>query len=639
MSVVGHNLANVSTAGYRRQEVLFTENPPVNRGGFSIGTGVSISDIRSASDSALTNALIENAAQGGTLDSRLETAKRVETLFLPGTGNIQERTEEFFLSLERLSALPTESTLRSAVVHSASELSDEINRVATALDDMLLQGEQEIENVIAQINVKSAEVASLNSQITDLENTGKNADALRNKRDVVVEELATLIDVERKIGADGSETFVLGGGMFSVETGLANIELLRNQAGVLEVWKQGWPHEISGGKLAGLISQGSEPGGLQFLRQELETFSQTLIGRLDDAHATGVGIGGAMSGLTGGRQITNPSEILASQESITPTTPGSLFISINDVNLQQTFVSEVEFDPQVHSLVDVAQSISAIEHLSARVDELGRMSIVADPGFTFDFSGNMQTQPDSSAISGSTTPTISGRYQGSANEELTFEFLGTGTVGVTEDLQVAVINGSGLTVRVLDVGAEYEPSSKLVVGDGIELALTSGTVAADSRFSLQVAARPDETGILTALGINTLFVGNGPPDISVNPLIEANPSLLATTTNGEPSDTRNLHRMLEVRDARTLRDGTVTIEQFLSDLIAGVGSEAAELTRDVEANDANHIFLQGELDSVVGVDVNEELAKMLQYQRSYQAAARYMSTVDDLLQELFGITG
>ena len=124
MSVVGHNLANVSTAGYRRQEVLFTENPPVNRGGFSIGTGVSISDIRSASDSALTNALIENAAQGGTLDSRLETAKRVETLFLPGTGNIQERTEEFFLSLERLSALPTESTLRSAVVHSASELSD-----------------------------------------------------------------------------------------------------------------------------------------------------------------------------------------------------------------------------------------------------------------------------------------------------------------------------------------------------------------------------------------------------------------------------------------------------------------------------------------------------------------------------------
>ena len=80
-------------------------------------------------------------------------------------------------------------------------------------------------------------------------------------------------------------------------------------------------------------------------------------------------------------------------------------------------------------------------------------------------------------------------------------------------------------------------------------------------------------------------------------------------------------------------------DRFLSDLIAGVGSEAAELTRDVEANDANHIFLQGELDSVVGVDVNEELAKMLQYQRSYQAAARYMSTVDDLLQELFGITG
>jgi len=639
MSVVGHNLANVSTEGFRRQEVMFSENVSVEMGGFSIGTGVSIADIRSASNGALTDALVESASQGGTLKSRLDTAKQVETLFMPGTGNVQERTEELFLSMKSLSGSPTESTLRSAVVHNASELSDEINRVVAALDDMIRQGDREIQEVIAQVGVKSAEIADLNSQIAVFENTGKNADALRNQRDVFVRELAVLIDVERKAGADGTETFLLGGGMFSVDTGLGKMQLIRNEEGALEVWKEGCdaPFEIKGGKLAGLLAQGNEPGGLNSIREDLVAFTQTLVGHLDDAHAMGVGIGGAMASLKSGRQIKDASATLATQETIIPTEPGRLFVSINDTNLNQTVTATVDFDPQVDSLTDFAQNIGAVDHLSARVDELGRISIVADPGFTFDFSGNLQTRPDASAISGSTAPTISGRYEGSENEELSFEFLGTGTVGVTEDLQVAVVNGNGLTVRVLDVGADYEPSSKLVVGDGIELALASGTAAVGDRFSLQVAAKPDETGILTALGVNTLFVGSGPPDLAVNPLVKANPSLLATTTNGEPSDTRNLHRMLEVRDARILGDGTVTVEQFLSDLMANVGSEAAELARDLEANEANSVFLQSELDSIVGVDVNEELAKMLQYQRSYQAAARYMSTVDDLLQELFGI--
>ena len=639
MGVVGHNIANVSTEGYRRQEVLFAENPPIDRDGLRIGTGVHISDIRSVADAALEDSLASSTARGGALEAQLAAAKKVESLFLPNTGNIQERTEDLFLDLERLSALPTESSLRSAVIHSASNLAQEITRVTESLDQMLTETELEIRSVISEINDKSAEVHKLNSQIIDLENTGQDARDLRNRRDVLVKQLAELIDVERITTLDGKEEFLIGGGMFSVSSGLSNMELIRDANGKLEVWKEGCtqPHTIGGGKLAGLLAQSNLDGGIQTIRQQVDEFTSALVHHLDGAHATGVGIGGAHTQLATARRIEDVAATLASQDTVSPVTTGRLFISVNDENLATTQVSFVDFDPSFDTLTDLTNRIDSIQNLSANVDSTGRMSIVASPGFTFDFTGNLQTHPDPSGITGTARPTISGRYTGSDNQELTFRVVGNGTVGVTDGLQVAVQDGNGLTIRVLDIGRDYEPESKLVVADGVEVAFSSGQLANDDIFDVQVVAKPDETGLLAALGLNTLFVGNGPLTLAVNPLIEANNALLATTTNGDPSDTRNLHRMLDVRNERIFRDGTITMEQFLSELTADVGNEAAELQQDVASHDEQHAFLQDERDMAVGVDVNEELARMLQYQRSYQAAARYLTAVDSLLHDLFQI--
>lgn len=637
MRVVGNNIANVSTEGYRRQEVLFVENAPVTLGKFSIGTGVSIGDIRSVSNNTLEASLVKNASLGGALSSKLDSARAMESLFLPGTGNIQERTEELFLDLESLSAHPTESTLRSAVVHSASELSAEINRVSTTLDDMLSANDLQIKNVIELINTKSDEVAGLNKQITDLENVGKTASGLRNQRDAAIRELSEYIEVEQTIGENGEEYFSLGGGAFSITTGLRKMELRKNALGEIEVWSEGCdkPHQLEGGRLGGLLAQSGGDGGVQALKNRLSEFSAAMVNHLNRAHAIGVGIGGAMTSLTGTTLVEDPAASLGSQDIVSATREGSLFVSVNDDG--NTTVSKLDFNPSSNSLDDLATQISGIDHLSARVDSLGRLSISAESGYSFDFTGNLQTNPDTVAITGTTVPEVAGRYSGNVNEQWTFQFRSSGTVGVTEGLQVAVIDGNGLTQRLLEVGSNYEPGSRLVVGDGVELAMSSGTANTGDEFSLQVAAEPDETGILAALGLNTLFVNDEPGKMAINPLIEANPSLLATTTNGEPSDTRNLHRMLDIRESRILGDGTVTIEQYLSDMIAGVGNEATELARDVEAHEANTTFLENELDSIVGVDVNEELGKMLQYQRSYQAAARYISSVDNMLQDLFSL--
>jgi len=640
LSVIGNNIANASTEGYRRQEVLFAENPSVEIQGLTIGTGVSIAEIRSAGSAALEQALIGNDSEGAMLNVRLATAEQIESLFVPGTGTLQERAEELFLNLERLSALPADASMRSSVVHSAVSLAEELNRISAALDTMATTNEAEISATIERISELSDQIGELNQEVIRLKNEGRSPDALIVERDRLVRELATLVDVDVRKTAEGHDTFVIAGGLFSVENGIENLDVLRDENGKLEIWKIGCikPHEVTGGKLGGLLAQNNDDqGGITGLRNKLGEFTTALFAHLDGAHATGVGIRGAFSSLTGTRPVGDNAAALASLETAIPLTAGRLYISVNDTAADTSELVVLDIDPQSQSLEDIATLIGGVDHLSARTDTNGRLSITSEPGFTFDFTGNLQTNPDTSGLTGTSQPVVAGRYSGEQNEDYTLQFLGSGTIGVTAGLRVEVTDSLGQTVRLLDVGTDYEPSSPLVIGDGIELSLSSGTVVDGETFEIQAPSRPDETGILAALGLNTLFSGIDADTIEVNKDIVQNHDLLATTTNGEPSDTRNLHRMLSLRDTRVMDGASMTMDEFLNDIAADAGREVVDLTQDVAAFEENAAFLQGELDAVTGVDVNEELTRMLQYQRAYQAAARYISTVDQTLQQLFAI--
>ena len=609
--------------------------------GLSIGNGVAIGDINSASHAVMEAAVLGSASEGGLISARLGSARQIENLFLPGSGTLQEHLDELFLKMERLSALPADASVRSAVVDSATNLAMELNRVSTTIGEIQSAGQQEVEQTVEQINTLASRVSELTTEITAIENVGQDAFGLRNERDALLRNLAELIDVERTVDSDGNETFVMGGGLYSINKGLVAMEIIADESGRLEVWREGCdePHELSGGKLAGLLAAQNQPGGSTDLQEQLNEFTGALAELLDTSHATGVGINGRFTSLTGGRPVNDSSGALAAEETASQLTAGSLYVSITELSTGSSTLHEVSIDPGAQSLNDVAAAISAIPQLSAVADTGGRLSITSASGYEFDFTGNLQQHPDHSSLTGSASASVSGRYTGHENQELQFRFVGSGTVGVSDGLRLQVVDPSGATVRTVDIGREYEPGTELTIADGVSVSLTSGAVVDGESFTSKMVASPDETGLLAALGMNTLFFGSGPESIYVNPAIAENPSLFASTTNGDPADTRNLHRMLQLRDTPLLRDGTVTLEQYLSDLVAGVGQEASELARDIEGQQERHAFLQGELDAATGVDVNEELARMLQYQRSYQAAARYIATLDQTLQELMSIVG
>jgi flagellar hook-associated protein 1 FlgK len=100
---------------------------------------------------------------------------------------------------------------------------------------------------------------------------------------------------------------------------------------------------------------------------------------------------------------------------------------------------------------------------------------------------------------------------------------------------------------------------------------------------------------------------------------------------GGTGDNRNVQSMID-RLSQSVFNGNVTLQSAAAGLITDVGSRTAEITsqRDVQQSVLNQT--KDRLESVRGVNLDEEAADMLKFQQLYQAAAKMMTVADNLFQ-------
>jgi flagellar hook-associated protein 1 FlgK len=290
----------------------------------------------------------------------------------------------------------------------------------------------------------------------------------------------------------------------------------------------------------------------------------------------------------------------------------------------------------VQSLNDIAAALSGVPNLQATVDsQTQTLRIFAANGFGFSFAGQLPTTPDTSGFTGTATPSLGGAYTGASNDTFTFRVGGAGgIVGVTPGLTLSVENAAGNVIATLNIGEGYSPGSAVVVANGVTVQLAPGSVNAGDSFSAHVVSQPDTTGILGALGINRMFDGSQAADIRVNAELIARPELLAASRSGQPGDASNLRAMAALRDQKFLANGTQTLREAYAALVSDVGLRVQDLSERQEHQELLGQRLEAERQSVSGVDPNEELVRMVQYQRSFQMAARFINTVSETLDEL-----
>lgn len=149
--------------------------------------------------------------------------------------------------------------------------------------------------------------------------------------------------------------------------------------------------------------------------------------------------------------------------------------------------------------------------------------------------------------------------------------------------------------------------------------------------------RPDTSGVLAALGINTFFTGSDARSIAVNETLVAQPSLLASAGVFLPGDASTAARIAELGSVSSEMLGASSISEFYRLLSNGVAVASANARDDVDAASSILISLRTQRESISGVNLDEEAIQLIKFQRAFQGTARFINVVDDLLAELIAL--
>ena len=426
----------------------------------------------------------------------------------------------------------------------------------------------------------------------------------------------------------------------SISLGIAPIEFetAYNNDGTVAIKVKGSDREVKFGSGSILALAEVHNKTLDEFKAKLDEFARDFIRNVDQAHAKGVGISGPYNVLRSTRAVDSSTKSLNNAGIAFPVQKGQLYFSVTNPQGEKRTYS-VDIDPATDSLKDVASKISSVGNLQAVVDDKnGSLSIIAQPGYRFDFSGNLETTPGLGSFTGSSLPRISGAYEGDLNRELSVSIVGSGTVGKTTGLIAQVTDvATGKIIAELSIGDDYEAGSPLKVTEGVMLSFGGGDVATGDSFSTSLIANSDSTGILSAVGLNSFFSGTDASTIEVSKRIVENPNELATSRSGDIADTSNLAGLLAIRDQHILGGGRLTIEDFLGETSSEIGFQV-KTSKFLQQNVSELKYqYESEIASISGVDLNEEMLSLAQHQKSYEAAIQVIRTIETMLDELFSM--
>jgi flagellar hook-associated protein 1 FlgK len=328
LEITANNVANASTPGYSRQRPVLTEGKPIVTASLTLGSGVVLENSESLRDPILELRLNQETQQQGRLDATVSAMQQVEVMFNGSGNDLGNQITNFFNSLQELSTDPADLSQRQGVLTAATNLATAFHTTTANLQSQRDSLDLSVSQTVDQINVYSAQIAQLNTQIEALENLHQNADTLIDQRNTAIRQLSSLIDVSEVQSNTGLTITTTSGTPLVAEQSSFSLQSEPDASGVNHIFAQGVDitGKISGGKLAGLIDARDQQ--IPQLLNDLDTLASGLATALNTAHQAGFDLSGAPGGVlfsppsAGGTgaaasfsvAITDPAKLAASSD-------------------------------------------------------------------------------------------------------------------------------------------------------------------------------------------------------------------------------------------------------------------------------------------------------------------------------------
>ena len=263
LKTTGHNISNVSTPGYSRQEVVVESRNPLFRGFGYVGQGAEVSTVRRVHDQFLTNQLRADTSSFQGSQVYRDGIEQVDRLLADNSTGLQPQMDRYFAALQGAADNPSYIPSRDVVLGEAKGLSE---RFATLSHYLNTQNENlngQLQVATSQVNTISQGIAGLNEEIANTRGsvTSEPPNDLFDKRDELVRQLSELVNVD-VLDVDGAFNITVGMGLSLVDGTSANrLETVPGERDPKrysirfesKVSSFDVTEKISGGKIGGLV--------------------------------------------------------------------------------------------------------------------------------------------------------------------------------------------------------------------------------------------------------------------------------------------------------------------------------------------------------------------------------------------------
>ncbi|MBY5920025.1 flagellar hook-associated protein FlgK [Ferrimonas balearica] len=201
LAITSNNIANATTPGYSRQQLLVSARP----GGFmGAGSGVQVDGVRRVADEYLTAQIWRASTQAGFSNTKASYLGKTEEVFGSKGASISMGLDSLFAALNSAMESPNDIATRQSVMNEAKALASRFTTINQSLDSQLKQIEEQIKGSVTEVNTRLENIARINKEIQSNMGSGDVPPQLLDARDQAVAELAEMVDIRTTENADGT---------------------------------------------------------------------------------------------------------------------------------------------------------------------------------------------------------------------------------------------------------------------------------------------------------------------------------------------------------------------------------------------------------------------------------------------------
>ncbi|MDF1485809.1 flagellar hook-associated protein FlgK [Ramlibacter sp. H39-3-26] len=619
LQTIGHNISNANTAGYSVQSVVLATVAGQYTGSGYIGSGVEATTVKRSYSEFLTRQAALTQSIASMDQARSDKLSQLQDIFQAGDSGLGAAVNSLLNAFSDLTSAPTDLTARNVVLTRANELASMFQSAAAQIADTQSGVTQELQNSVSAINTLASQIAAVNEQIARVTGNGQTPNDLLDQRDQLINDLNQYVQTSTVPADDGtlsvfvgSQALVLGNtaaqmALVADGYGNPNAQLAVQRGSVSNVLDE---NALGGGSVAGLLK--FQHSDLPEATNLLGRMALTITEEVNAQHHIGLTLDGTLGG-----DFFTPQALANGLAASANTGTASVSMSVADTSMLVASDYQVvmtgaasgsvvrKSDGQAFAFTAVPVQVDGLQFSVSAGAAAGDSFLVQPYANTASGMGTVFSSPRDLAVASTIEPQIGAANTGSMTVTALQAHAGGFVMPPVGGVALTFAAGPPLTYTL--TGSTTPPSGftgnylsgQTITIDGWDLTL-QGTPATGDTVTVQ-DARPASGGT----GYYTLNAGNA-------------------------------SALMGLRD-KAVFDGSPLSDGYAG-LIAQLGTRTQSAQYATTVSQTIAANTESSRAAISGVNLDEEAAKLIQFQQAYQASSKLIqvsqSIFDSLIQTL-----